>query len=291
MMKRIGLLCLLLVLFLCSCKAPTYEKILQKWEKADKMHLSLTHERTLTFDDADKEPETEQTTAKLKMKKEDGKTLYQYIETDKTPVYFTDGYEYRQMMDIKYRNQISEEDFLKELPFLNPLKAEEALVETLENSQFTVTLKTDWALDMIKTYNADFADSMTDGDMSYTVKTEKKRIKSYTYEFTLYGSDETEGAYTLKDIYTVKAEPTDASFSLPRDLSSYTDSNIDLKGYENQSEEEWQRQVLHVILEALYNPDGSKTENFDKYYEDFKEMYGEELMEIVTDAADMFRGQ
>jgi len=289
-MKRICTLLLISALFLCACSAPSYKSMLQKWNKADRYYLSLTHQKNLSFDDEQKETMTEETSAKLQMKKEKEKSLYQYIETDKTPVYFADGYEYRELMDVKYRNQISEEDFLQELPFIKPLEADKALTEKIENSQMSVTIETDWALDMMKKYNADFADTITGGSMRYTAKIEKKRIKSYTYEFTLSGHHEEQGDYTLTDIYTVKAEPTVPSFSMPNDLSAYTEG-LNLKDYEDQSQEEWQRQILFVILEALYHSDGTKTENFDKYYEDFKQMYGEEFMKKVTEAADLFRGQ
>ncbi|MCI8331299.1 MAG: hypothetical protein HFE78_00510 [Clostridiales bacterium] len=288
-MKRICVLLLISALFLCACSAPTYETILQKWDKQDRFYLTLTHKKEVVFADEGQEPMTAELSAKLQMKKDDGRALYQYIETDSAPVYFADGYEYRELMDVKYRNPISEEDFLQDLSFVKPLPAEQALTEKIEEAQLAVTLENDWALALMKDCNPDFADTITDGSLHYTAKIEKKRIKSYTYEFTLHGQDEEMGDYTITDIYTVRAEPTVPSFSLPNDLSSYAEMN--LKEYEDQSEEEWQRQILFVMLEALYNPDGSKAENFDQYYEEFKEMYGEEYMKLVTEAADMFRGQ
>ena len=48
--------------------------------------------------------------------------------------------------------------------------------------------------------------------------------------------------------------------------------------------------MILVILQALYNEDGTKSEYYDEYYEDFKNTYGEEFMQYLTEVADMFRG-
>lgn len=294
-MKRITLI-LLAGLLLCGCAAHSYESAYQKWSRASGYTLTLTRRLSVDYDEEGKENEEQTSEETLLMKKEGKNKVYQYSAGEKADaVYYTDGYEYRELMGLKYKNEIGEDSFLQDLGFLPPASDAQAQAADKDGGRvFETDLDLTTGAELLKTVHAESAALLEDeqtrlSEAHYRAETAKGKISAYNYRFILRADGAEQGAYTLTVELEIKADFKKPSFSLPGDLASYN-SDLNLKEYEDLSEQEWQKQMILVILQALYNEDGTKSEYYDEYYEDFKNTYGEEFMQYLTEVADMFRG-
>lgn len=142
--------------------------------------------------------------------------------------------------------------------------------------------------DMLLAINPYFEDlGITEADITrfvYTAVVKDGKLTSYTYDFTLETGAEGQSA-VITNVMTVTYEPTPDDVVMPSGYESFIQSGGNILDI---SEEAFTQEVMLIIVEALYNADGTRKDDFDETYAEFVEMYGEETMSTFIGGIEEF---
>ena len=293
MKKSLLLIVMCAVMLLCSCSSKDYQEVANRFEKTKAFSLTAKNELSIT-----ENGETTQTTTALSLKKkqQDKKSCYQAIVTEdgeESVYYFQDGTAYCEAMGQKYRFTLQESEYLDNLCYAAPLLVSLTQGEKQDGTRvYSTELPAADYADTLLALNPRLSqigkDSVSFSDFTYTASVKGKKIVSYSYAFTAVSRNE-EGIETeYRNVLTVTVDSYKSDFTLPKDPEEYP-LNESYKDY-GLSQDEYNEQVLYVIFESLYNEDGTKSEHYEDYYQQFEELYGEEFMKQITKVADLYRG-
>lgn len=276
-MKRILSVVLASLLLLCSCSAA------KKYEKAytaatERKEFTVKVENTLTVKGEDGSEETYKENVRYtqsggalcaKVDGEDG-----YIE-----YYYKDGSVYSLSEAGEFSWSSTSDEFFSEFCYGKPLdhsfekgeKDGDALV-------FRAELDGNEHKDRLLGLNPAFEDfKISEASVTaftYSVSVKDGAIKDYIFDFTVEASSGEEKA-TLTNVMKVTYEDKADTVTMPEGYVGFEVINGNILDI---SEEEFTREVMLIILEALYNDDGTRKDDFDATYAEFAAMYGEETM-------------
>lgn len=254
-----------------------------------KDEFTLTAKNTMNVTAGGETTVTEYT---ARITKADG--MYFIVENDGTAdvtYYFKDGKTYVAGDEGKFFWEDTEEAFMGMFCYAPPLDV------TLERKgEGEYAGKPDGA-EHIKTLLAlnpsfstiDHAAARVDS-FEYSATASGEYLESYTYDYAFTVNDADAGEVKVTNVLAVSVEKSAGDISFPEDTSDYEESARDLADA-GLSQEAFNEQMLYVIFETLYNPDGSKVENYDEYYQQFVEDFGEETMAKLAQVAELISAQ
>lgn len=153
---------------------------------------------------------------------------------------------------------------------------------------YTATLNGADYKDMLLGINPYFDDfSITEADLTrfvYTATVKDGKLASYTYDFALNAKSGEESA-VITNVMTVTYEATPDDVVMPSGYESFVQSGGNILDI---SEEAFTQEVMLIIVEALYNSDGTRKDDFDETYAQFVDMYGEETMSTFIGGIEEF---
>ncbi len=282
-MKKRTIALILTALMLCSCGKGDYRSATQALDQSDSYTVSAESEIHLSAPDT----QTREIQESLSFTRRSmGYAAVVTKGEQVTRYYYQGGKIYTDSQEGKYVITGEYSEFLSGFGYAPPLDADLKDAEQKDGGWvYTATLSGDDYAQQLLALSTEFErmESVKFGDLTYTATVSGDRLTAYSYEVSFTAGDGTEGGVTFRATVGERAESVD----FPSDEDGY----ISMDGMEDIGigDDAFTEQVLYVIFESLYNPDGSKTENFDAYYRQFAEMYGEEFMQQIVEAADLFR--
>lgn len=227
-----------------------------------------------------------------KITKADG--MYFIVENDGTSdvtYYFKDGKTYVAGEQGKFFWEDTEEGFMAMFCYAEPLDV------TLERKDVgSYAGKPDGAehIETLLALNPSFASidpaAVSVDSFEYTASVSGEHLVGYTYDYAFTTNDADAGEVKATNVLSVSVGKEAGDIVFPEDTSDYEESAKDLADA-GLSQEAFNEQMLYVIFETLYNPDGSKVEDYDNYYQQFVEDFGEETMEKLAQVAELISAQ
>ena len=204
--------------------------------------------------------------------------------------YYKDGSIYYVSADVgSYVWEAESEEFYAEFCYAAPLDVELKDGEEKDGAvTYTAELNgNDYkdALLAVNPYIADF--NISEADFTrfiYTAEVEDGKLVSYTYDFALNAKSGDESA-TITNVMTVTYESTPDDVVMPSGYESFMQSTGNIT---DLSEEAFTQEVMLIIVEALYNDDGTRKDDFDETYAEFVGMYGEDVMSTFIEGIEEY---
>ncbi len=118
----------------------------------------------------------------------------------------------------------------------------------------------------------------------YSATVKDGKLVSYTYDFALNAKLGEQSA-VITNVMSVTYEPTPDDVVMPSGYEGFIQSGGNILDI---SDDAFTQEVMLIIVEALYNSDGSRRDDFDTTYAQFVEMYGEETMSAFIGGIEEF---